>query len=291
MKQSFLFFPQTEKGKGNLDTSSSLGFTAFLKDGLLDTTSLGEGDLWLRASTDHEDISQPRREGVTLGVLDRNDVEGTVVLFNVHQLSDTSTVMTLGDHDHRTESELVNLRGLSCGDVDLDGVVDLDVRVGVSKGPAVVCDGARDLSGTDEDLVDSAQLVLRLSTVQPVKDVTSLRVVHETEPVVGLLKLDDVHESGGEVGVGTDLSVDLDTPFHTDLLAFLSRQGILETFTEDNSNGETFPKFVWSGGRSWCPDTAHLTDVPMLRSMETLQMFLWSASPVESERTKTKNFH
>jgi len=200
------------------------------------------------------------------------------VLFNVHKSTDTSAVMTLGDHNHRSKSEFENVGRLSGGDGDLDNIVDLDVGIRVSEGASVVCDSARDLVGANVNLVDSAKLVLGFLSVEADQDVSSLDVVKETVTVVGLRHLNDVHESSREVGVSADLSVNLDATFHTDLLALLSGQGILKAFTEDNTKRQALTKLVRSLGRSGSPDTAHLADVPVLRRMEALQMLFRSAS-------------
>jgi len=249
-----------------------------LKDGFLDSTSLGKSDFRLLSVSDDENVAQSCSKSVSLGILYRNNGEGTIVLFNVHKLSNTSAVMTLGDHNHGSESELENVRGLSGFNGKLDSVVDLDVRVGVSEGASIVRDGARNLVGTNIDLVDSAKLVLGFLSGEAAQDVSSLDVVKETVTVVGLGHLNDVHESSGEVGVGADLSVNLDATFHADLLALLSSQGILKTFAEDNAKGQALTELVRSGGGSGSPDTAHFANVPVLRRMEALQMLFRSTS-------------
>lgn len=187
--------------------------------------------------------------------------------------------MSLGDHNHGTQIELDNVRALACCDRNLDGIVDLDIRVGVSEGASVVRDGAGDLVGTHVDLVDSAQLVLGLFSVETVQDVTSLCVEQQTEAIVRLFHLDDVHETSGVAVVRADLAVDLDATFHANLLALLARQGVLETFAEDDGKGQALAEFVRAGGGSGRPDPSHLTDIPVLRRMEALQMLFRSTSP------------
>jgi len=186
--------------------------------------------------------------------------------------------MTLGDHNHGSKAEFVDVRALSSGDGDLDGVVDLNIRVRVTEGASVVCDSARDLVGSNVNLVDSAKLVLSFFAVEANQDVSSLDVVHKSETIVRLRHLDDVHETSRVVGVGADLSVNLDATFHADLLAFLSGQGVLKTFTENNGNGQALTKLVRSLGGARGPDSPHLADVPMLRGMEALQVLLRSTS-------------
>jgi len=186
--------------------------------------------------------------------------------------------MTLRDHNHSSESEFENVRSLSGGDGNLDNIVDLDVGVRVSEGASVMRDCAWDFVGTDVDLVDSAKLVLCFLSVESDQDISSLDVVKETETIVGLGHLNNIHETGRVVGVGANLSVDLDATFHTDLLAFLSGQSILKTFTENNADWQALTKLVRSLGGSGGPDSSHFANVPVLRRMEALQMLLRSSS-------------
>jgi len=54
-------------------------FVSLLSDGELDTLALGQGDIWLVALADDEDISQPGGEHVTVAVLDVDNVEGSLM--------------------------------------------------------------------------------------------------------------------------------------------------------------------------------------------------------------------
>ena len=60
-------------------------------------------------------------------------------------------------------------------------------------------------------------------------DVTALDVEDQTEVFTGLVDLDNVHETGGELGIGTDLAVNLDQPLLHDSLNLLGGQSILQT--------------------------------------------------------------
>ena len=260
------------------------GFVTFLKDGLLDTTSLGKSDLWGLSTSDDEAITQSCGEGVPLGILDRDNSERSLVLLDVHHGTHSSTIVSLGDHDHGSQVEFEGIGHLSGGDVDLDGVVDLGIRVGVSDGPSVVSDGARDLVGTNVDLVDPAELVLGFFSVNSVQDVTSLSVVHKTETIVRLFQFYDIHETGRVVVVGADLSVNLDATLHANLLALLVGQGVLKALTEDNSDGQALTKLVRTSGRTTGPDTSHLLEVPVFGRMKALQMLFRSTSPVRGKR-------
>ncbi len=177
---------------------------------------------------------------MSLGVLDRDNVERVVVVFHVHNLTDSTSVTSLGDGNHGAKLELENVGHFSGGNIDLDGVVDLDIRVGVSNGASIVSHGDRNLLGGDHNVVDTAELVLGFVLLDFMHNESPFCVEHDTEKITGLLQLDDVHEATGEVAVRSNFTVDLDIAFHTDLTAFLSSQGVLETFTKDDSNGHTF---------------------------------------------------
>jgi len=248
-----------------------------LEDSLPDTTSLGEGDLGVVSTSNNENVGLTGGEGVTLLVLHSDNGEGSIVLLEVHKLPNTTGVVPLGNHDHGTHLELVDVRHLSGGDVDFDGVVDLDIRVRVTKSASIVGDGNRDLLGGDVNLLDTAELVLGLVLLDTVEDETSLGIVEETETISRLLELNGVHESSGVVLVGTDLSVNLDTTLHADLLALLSGEGVLQTLAKDDGNRETFTLLVGTGGGLGSPDSAHLAEVPMPGGIETLEVLLRSA--------------
>lgn len=61
-----------------------------------------------------------------------DDVEATVVTLTVGDDTNTTHVTTTSDHGNDASVELDEVGDLAGGQVDLDGVVDLDQRVGVA---------------------------------------------------------------------------------------------------------------------------------------------------------------
>jgi hypothetical protein len=61
-----------------------------------------------------------------------DDVETTIVALTVSDDTNTTHVTTTGSHDDNTGVELDEVNDLASGNVNLDGVVDLDGRVGVA---------------------------------------------------------------------------------------------------------------------------------------------------------------
>mmetsp|Transcript_19299 Transcript_19299/g.41902 ORF Transcript_19299/g.41902 Transcript_19299/m.41902 type:complete len:250 (-) Transcript_19299:34-783(-) len=230
------------------------------------------------STSNHKGVTLTSGERVALLVLDGDDVERSIVLLKVHKSSNASGIVSLGDHDQSTHLELVDIGHFSSGDVDLDSVVDLDRWVRVTKSASVVGDSNRDLLRCDVHLLDTAKLELGLILLNAVEDETSLGVVKKTEAIAGLLKLNNVHESSGVVEVSSDLSVNLDTTLHADLLALLSGQGVLETLAKDDGNWKALALLVGTGRRLGSPNSGHLAEVPVTGRIEALKVLLGSAS-------------
>lgn len=85
------------------------------------------------------------------------------------------------------------------------------------------------------DTLDLAELVFSLLGLDTVDGETALGVVDETEVLAGLLNRDDVHEAGGEGGVGADLAIDLDKTLHQDGLDLTAVESVLQTKFHQNS--------------------------------------------------------
>lgn len=114
-------------------TSNGVSASAvtLLGDGELDTLALGQGDPGLLLAND-EDVALAGGEGVVNGVLEVDDGEATIVTLAVGDDTDTTHVATAGNHGNGTSvepDEVLDFTGLK---VNLDGVVDLDQRVGVA---------------------------------------------------------------------------------------------------------------------------------------------------------------
>lgn len=73
------------------------------------------------------------------------------------------------------------------------------------------------------------------------------------------------HESGRVVGIGADFSVNLYEPLHDNLGNVSIVQGILETVTEENNQGQWFPKFVRARAGSGGENTTQFVQHPWLR--------------------------
>jgi hypothetical protein len=125
--------------------------------------------------------------------------------------------------------------------------------------------------------LDAAELILGLILLDAVQDETTFGVVQESESVSALLQFQHIHETGWVVGISSDLTVNFYATFHANLHAFLTGEGVLQTFTEDDGHGEALTLLMRTGRGLRGPDTSHFGEVPMAGRIETLEMFLRSA--------------
>jgi hypothetical protein len=79
-----------------------------------------------------DNVGLTSSELVVNGILQVDNVEASVVALTVSDDTDTTHVTTTGNHDNDTSVELDEVGDLASGEVDLDGVVDLDGGVGVA---------------------------------------------------------------------------------------------------------------------------------------------------------------
>ena len=76
-----------------------------------------------------------------------HNVEGTIMLVDVGQLPDTTNIVSALDINSGADFEGKNFLDLVLDEVKLQGVVHLNIRVGVSEGSAVMGYNVGDLIG------------------------------------------------------------------------------------------------------------------------------------------------
>ena len=120
-------------------------------------------------------------------------------------------------------------------------------------------------------------------------DITALDVKDQSEVFASLVDLDNVHEASGELGVGTDLAVDLDQALLQDGFHFLGGQCVLQAVTQENSKRHGFAETVRSGVGADGVDTSQLVQHPGLGRCQALHMFLWPSSHFDTRQNKREN--
>lgn len=210
-----------------------------------------------------------------------DNVESSNVLLSVDNGSSSAHVASASNHDEVSDlesNEVVDLVGrlngrrVGCasggwcdgcgGEKKLDGVVDLDGRVGVADGSAIVGDQVGDASGTELHALDLAELVFALLLGDAVNSESALDVVEQTEVLARLLERDDILETAWVGVVGADLAVDLDKTLGDNEGNLTAGQSVLELVAEEDREGKRFSEFVRTGRGSGSVGPAELVQHP-----------------------------
>lgn len=113
---------------GDLESTSAV---TLLSNGELDTLALWQRDPWLLGTND-KDVALTGGEAVVNGVLDVDDVEASVVALAAGDDTNTAHIATTSGHGNDTSVKLDEVGDLASGQINLDGIVDLDSWVWVA---------------------------------------------------------------------------------------------------------------------------------------------------------------
>jgi len=205
---------------------SSPATITLLSDRELDTLALGQTDPWLLATND-EDVALTSGELVVHSVLDMDNSEATIMALTMSNDTNTTHVTTTSDHGDDTSVELDEVGDLAGSQIDLDGIIDLDLGIWVSDSSCIMRNKKGDASFAELNASDFAKFVCRLFSRDAVHGEPALCVVNEAEVLTSLLDGDDVLEAGGVGGIGADLAIDLDQALHDNGLDFAAVKRIL----------------------------------------------------------------
>jgi len=198
----------------------------------------------------------------------------------ITRLDDTNTagVTSSGDHAQVTSVEFDVVGDISGFNVDDDGIVDLDVWVGVSDGSCVMSDNEWNSLLCNTDLGDLAEFVSCLLGGNSVNGESTFDVVDKTESFVSFFDGDDIHETGWEGAVTSNFTVNFDQVLLQNFLHFIPGKGIMETISEEDDQWEALPLLVWTLGWLGCENSSEFVEHPVRWSIQALQMLLLSAS-------------
>jgi hypothetical protein len=86
------------------------------------------------------------------------------------------------------------------------------------------------------------------------------------------------HETSRVVRISSDLSIYSNVSVKADHLSLMTSESVVQSVSQHNNQRKTLTKLVRSSGRTGGPDTSQFVKHPMLGCIQTLQMFLRSAS-------------
>lgn len=142
---------------------------------------LWKGDKWLLALSNDENVAETSGEGVTLSILDVDNLIGTWMVLNVHEDTNTTDIVTSLDENLGSILEFNNSINFTSLKVKLDSVVLLDVWVWVADGSSVMGHNVRDFVLSKFLLLDLQKLEFCLSGIDADWLEASLDIVKDTE--------------------------------------------------------------------------------------------------------------
>lgn len=247
-------------------------------DGLSNTLIPWQANHRLVSLSNDKDIAQPSSKRVARSVFNVDDIKTTRVPVSAGNHADPAQVTASSSHTEIACVKLDPVLNFARLDVDFHGVAVFNVRVGVPDASAVV--GAEDWDAVFADAARfyAAELVGGFLGGNSVDLESPFGVVDEAEIFVGFVDADDVHKPSWEFAISPNLTVDLNSPRHHDLLNLVSVKSILQSISDKDTERKAFPKFVWACSGSVGVDTTGFWEHPVVGCCEGFEVLFGAAS-------------
>lgn len=121
-----------------------------------------------------------------------DDIETSNVLLSVHNNTSPPHVTSPSDHNDVSSVEFDEVDDFALLEVEFDGIVSADGRVGVPDGAAVVGDHMGNTLGTDVYTSDFEEFVGSFLRCDAVDSEATLDIVQQTEVLARLFDGDDI---------------------------------------------------------------------------------------------------
>lgn len=239
-----------------------------------------------------EDVSETSCEFLSLLVANVDNIEGSRVSVSVDNSANSALIVSPSNHGKSSELELDKVHNLVLVQVDLDGIIDLDERIRIANGSAIMSHNVRHRSGTSlveriasggnlvspGELLDTAKFELTGLGRDLDESKSSLGVIHDSVVLTRLINGYNVHKPGREVQVGAHFLINLDQSVHDDDLRFTTSQRVFEAISQKNNHRDGLSALVrtrrWTGSENSTEFAKH----PGLGGSEPLHMLLGTAS-------------
>jgi hypothetical protein len=174
------------------------------------------------------------------------------MVFNVHQLSNTTNVVSSLDEHSSSVFEFNNFVDLISLKVQLNGIVLLDLWVGVADGSTVVSHNIRNFVLAETLALHFAQFETCLLSVNSNGLEASLDVVQNAEVFAGFWDVDNIHKAKWEPRISPDFVVNSDIAFSfiigvsmtADFNRVLGRERVLKSVLEQYCQRDALTQLV-----------------------------------------------
>jgi len=200
----------------------------------------------LFAFAQHEHVAYSGGEVLMVGISNVHDVEGARVLLDVGDDTNSADVVAADCVAGVSDLELGDVGDLVVNKVVLEGVTDVDIRVGEADCASVVRNDVRNLVRPQDLLGHLEQFKASLSLVELLEVESALVVVEDSEFLASLFEREHVHNAQREASVSAQLAVDLDGALLIveDGLNLAVPKRILELLLERDGDWDTLAALV-----------------------------------------------
>jgi hypothetical protein len=204
---------------------------SLFNEGELNTVALRQGDSWALTITNDEDITDTGGEGVTVRVLDMSNIEGTWMLLDRLQDTNSTNVVSAGEINSGTVDVFNHTGDLFVSQVYLESIADANVWVRESEGSTIVCGHVWNLFLTNVLLDNLAELETSFLGIDSVWDESAFNIKQNSKELVRFFNCNNVHLAEWVSVVSSDLSIDLDEALllSANLKALLSGKGVFQS--------------------------------------------------------------
>ena len=132
----------------NIRSSAHLSLSLF-QDGQGNTVLLWEGNQWLLSCSDDEYIFLSGGEGLSVAVLDVDDIISSNVSFDVLDLANSTNIVSSSQESSVSSVVLDPFKDFTVVNVVFDCVSDFNLRMGESDSSSIMSHNIGDLVGTE----------------------------------------------------------------------------------------------------------------------------------------------
>lgn len=212
-----------------------------------------------------ENVGLSGGKGLSSGISDMDNVEGTRVSFSVNNNTDSTQVTTSSAHDEGTNFVLNDFSGLSGGKIKFNSVVGFDGGVRVSHSSTVMESGIRDSSDTSVNFSYSAEFELSFVSRNRVDSESSLCIVEKSEVFVSFFDGNNIHETSRISSFSSNFTVDLNASLFHDIFNFFFGECVFESVSDQKDEWQAFSSFVGTRGGFRGKDSTQFVQHPVVR--------------------------
>lgn len=207
-----------------------------LKESKSQTITLWKRDCWGLSISNDENVAKTGGEGVSVGILNVSNIEGTWMLFYGLENTDSTNIVSTDKINSSTVDTFDHGLDFTVLKVYLDSVLLLDLWMWESDWSSVMSNNVWDLWLSNILFDNFAQFELCLFGINSMRLVSSSNVKENSEVLISFVNRNDVHLTKRESVFSSHFTINFNHSFSIlyNLHSFLSRKSIFQSLHKKN---------------------------------------------------------